>query len=81
MDEVLVDVVKLKFLEGEFECFLCVLNVCSTDLGGYIKLLSWDASFFDCLAEFGLVAIDYRRIQLCRGELGWRRIEPSAPSR
>jgi hypothetical protein len=55
----LVDIVQLQLLEGQFEGFFSVLDFCTSDFGGNIELLSWDARVLDGLSEFDFIAIDW----------------------
>lgn len=58
MDQVEVYIVELELLKGYGERGLGVLDLGARDLGCYKELLTWNASLFDCVAEFGFVAID-----------------------
>jgi hypothetical protein len=62
VDEVLVDIIDLEFLEGGLESFFGVLDFCAADFGGYVQLISGNSRFFDSLAELGFVTVDCTKL-------------------
>jgi hypothetical protein len=58
VDEILVHIVQLQFLEREFECFLAVLRFGAGDLSSYIEFLPRNTGLLDRRTKLGLISVD-----------------------
>jgi hypothetical protein len=58
VDEILIDIVQLQFLEGKLECLLGVLDFGAGDFGCNVELFAGNTCFLDCFAELDFVAVD-----------------------
>jgi hypothetical protein len=57
MDQILIDIIQTKFLQGELKCCLGILDFGAVDFGGDIELVSLDPGFFDGFAELCFVSV------------------------